>query len=88
MNGGTRPEYRTMMDEDNLLEDDIEKHFLQFKDLDGKVTNSLCPTMRIMKGKVRWACQPWKKAIIVKLLGMCIRWKHLRARLTRLWTPV
>ncbi|KAJ1416829.1 Zinc finger, CCHC-type [Sesbania bispinosa] len=47
----------------------------------------LCPTIKVTKGEVRVACQPWKKAILVKLLGKRLGMRFLRQRLIKMWQP-
>lgn len=48
----------------------------------------LCPVIKITKQELKEACKPWRKAIIVKLLGKKLGLNFLRVRLQRLWQPV
>ncbi|KAJ1422008.1 Zinc finger, CCHC-type [Sesbania bispinosa] len=48
----------------------------------------LCPTIKVTKGEVRVACQPWKKAILVKLLGKRLGMRFLRQRLLKCGNPL
>lgn len=48
------------MKEDTMLENDIEKDFVEYKELEGAFNNPLCPTIRVTKDVVHRASQPWK----------------------------
>ncbi|KAJ1406035.1 hypothetical protein SESBI_25487 [Sesbania bispinosa] len=47
----------------------------------------LCPIVKVTKAEIKYACQPWRIAIIVKLLGQKMGMKFLRQRLIKLWQP-
>ncbi|KAJ1408029.1 hypothetical protein SESBI_23885 [Sesbania bispinosa] len=47
----------------------------------------LCPTVKVSKAELKYPCQPWRKAILVKLLGKRLGMKFLRQRLIKLWQP-
>ncbi|XP_057451938.1 uncharacterized protein LOC130743727 [Lotus japonicus] len=48
----------------------------------------LFPVIKITKRELKEACKPWRKAIIVKLLGKKLGLSLLRIRLERLWQPM
>jgi len=50
----------SFMKEDTMLENDIEKDFVEYKELEGAFNNPLCPTIRVTKDVVHRASQPWK----------------------------
>ncbi|XP_061360506.1 uncharacterized protein LOC133304482 [Gastrolobium bilobum] len=45
----------------------------------------LCPAYHISKAQHKEDCKPWRKALIIKLLGRWIATRFLMARLQRLW---
>ncbi|KAJ1410697.1 hypothetical protein SESBI_21718 [Sesbania bispinosa] len=47
----------------------------------------LCPIIKVSRVEIREACQRWKKAILVKLLGKKISMKFLRQCLLKMWQP-
>ncbi|KAJ1389959.1 Ribonuclease H domain [Sesbania bispinosa] len=47
----------------------------------------LCPMVKLSKEERIGACIPWKRAIIIKLLGKRMSLKFLQGRLQRLWQP-
>ncbi|KAJ1386691.1 hypothetical protein SESBI_40616 [Sesbania bispinosa] len=47
----------------------------------------LCPTIPVSQAELRVVCQPWRKAILVKLLGKKLGMRFLRQRLLKLWQP-
>ncbi|XP_020225311.1 uncharacterized protein LOC109807202 [Cajanus cajan] len=75
-------------DEDVMLEDDLEKDFQAYEELDNLVGNPLCPSIKVTKDEIRRACQPWKRSVIVKLLGKKIGWTYLKSRLLKLSNPM
>ncbi|KAJ1394639.1 Zinc finger, CCHC-type [Sesbania bispinosa] len=50
-------------------------------------SDPLCPVIHVTKLEIRDACQPWKRAILVKLLGKRLRMRFLRQRLLKMWLP-
>ncbi|KAJ1379762.1 Zinc finger, CCHC-type [Sesbania bispinosa] len=57
---------------------DSEEEFLRNLD-------PLCPIVKISRMEKKYLCTPWKKAVIVKLLGKRIGLKMLQTRLSKLW---
>ncbi|KAJ1382463.1 hypothetical protein SESBI_44240, partial [Sesbania bispinosa] len=47
----------------------------------------LCPTVKLTKSERIGACIPWKRALIVKLLGKRVSLKFLQGKLHKLWQP-
>ncbi|KAJ1403340.1 Zinc finger, CCHC-type [Sesbania bispinosa] len=78
-----------------------EKEFYSWEDVDDDVPvdseemeiveednfKILCPTVRLTKSERIGACIPWKRAIIVKLLGKSVSLRFLQGRLQKLWQP-
>lgn len=52
---------------------------------DSKMVKLLRPRVTITKDERREACKPWRKSIIVKLLGRRLSLRYLRTRLNKLW---
>ncbi|KAJ1429095.1 hypothetical protein SESBI_08447 [Sesbania bispinosa] len=48
----------------------------------------LCPIIKLSREERHEVCKPWRKALIVKLLGKRIGLKFLHLRLLKLWHPV
>lgn len=53
-----------------------------------KEVNIFYPVVQVSKEVIKEACRPWKKAIIVKLLGKRLGLHFLRNRLLKVWCPV
>ncbi|KAJ1392541.1 hypothetical protein SESBI_35774 [Sesbania bispinosa] len=47
----------------------------------------LCPSIKLSKSERIGACIPWKRALIIKLLGKRVSLKFLQGRLHKLWQP-
>ncbi|KAJ1414250.1 Zinc finger, CCHC-type [Sesbania bispinosa] len=47
----------------------------------------LCPTINISKAELTDACRPWRRSIMVKLLGKRLGMRFLRQRLLKMWQP-
>lgn len=45
------------------------------------------PVISVSKEETKAACQPWKRALIDKLLGKQIGLRFLHNRLLKLWNP-
>ncbi|KAJ1443237.1 Zinc finger, CCHC-type [Sesbania bispinosa] len=58
---------------------DYEDDFVMF--------DPLCPVVSLSKEERKRICHPWKRAIIVKLLGRRISLRMLKNRLSKLWQP-
>lgn len=54
----------------------------------GDHNKSLIPVAKVSRTELKEACQPWKKAIIVKLLDKQLGLPFLKARLLKLWESV
>ncbi|KAJ1434399.1 hypothetical protein SESBI_05543 [Sesbania bispinosa] len=53
-----------------------------------EVEDRLCPVIKLSKEERHEACRPWRKALIVKLLGKRVGLRFLHLRLIKLWHPV
>ncbi|KAJ1428329.1 hypothetical protein SESBI_09060 [Sesbania bispinosa] len=47
----------------------------------------LCPSVKLSKSERLGVCIPWKRALIIKLLGKRVSLKSLQGRLHKLWQP-
>lgn len=47
----------------------------------------LCPKIPVSIEERRNLCKPWRRAIIIKLLGRTVGYRYLYARLTKIWNP-
>ncbi|XP_019184629.1 PREDICTED: uncharacterized protein LOC109179582 [Ipomoea nil] len=47
----------------------------------------LCPTIRLTRAEVKEIRAPWRKAIIVKVMGRNVGYAYLLRRLTSMWKP-
>jgi hypothetical protein len=45
------------------------------------------PIAKVTKEEIREACNPWKRAIVVKLLGKRLSLNIMRTRLMKMWAP-
>lgn len=45
----------------------------------------LCPVIPVTSKERRNLCKPWRKAIIIKLLGRTVGYRYLYARLPKIW---
>lgn len=52
---------------------------------DKEEKDPLCPSIPITAEERKKLCRPWRKAIIIKLLGRRIRYKFLYGRHAKLW---
>lgn len=80
MRGQLVPSPFLIDDIDTLLNDDT--YHLTVKADDG------IPTMHITKEEHRCLCEPWKKALIVKLLGKNLGPLIMEEQLRRIWKPI
>jgi hypothetical protein len=71
----------TDADEDNLDEIDIEG----IKVEEQKLGNYECPIFVLSKAEEKRIHRPWKRGVIVKLLGRRIGYKALETRLKQMW---
>lgn len=65
----------------------------EFSEVDEEVEDSvkndpLCPCVRIPKEERISLYKPWKKDLIIKLLGKRVGYRMLMNRLQKLWNPV
>ncbi|KAJ1439231.1 hypothetical protein SESBI_02602 [Sesbania bispinosa] len=67
-------------DEDNGDEDQIDEELLSLWDPG-------CPIVKISKKEKKSICIPWKRTVIIKLLGKRVGYKMLQNRLYKLWHP-
>lgn len=49
--------------------------------------NPLCPVVKVTKEDIKVAQQPWRMALIVKILGKGVGLRFLQYRLSKLWQP-
>ncbi|KAJ1377413.1 Ribonuclease H-like superfamily [Sesbania bispinosa] len=47
----------------------------------------LCPIAKLTKEEKKCICIPWKRSVIIKLMGKRIGFKMLQNRLSKLWQP-
>lgn len=95
MNGGPRTEETSKDEEDSWFlqedgEDDMETEDAEMHPVttkDDQRDNPFCPVVKISKETIKEACRPWKKAIIVKLLGKRLGLQFFKNRLLKLWCP-
>ncbi|XP_057418503.1 uncharacterized protein LOC130712715 [Lotus japonicus] len=69
-----------MEDEDEGEENEV--------DMEPREIDPLCPVIKITKQELREARSPWKKAVIVQLLGKKMGLGFMRTRLQNLWQPL
>lgn len=55
--------------------------------VEAREIDPLCPVIPVTKKEIQEACKPWRKAIIIKLLGERVGLNFLTGRLARLWHP-
>lgn len=66
----------------------MEGYDLDDDDLEGdEEEDPLCPTIRISKEDQVRICKPWKKALLIKLLGGNIGYGYISRRLKEMWKP-
>lgn len=71
------------------VDDEVDDVEGDDEDMDDSVQQDpLCPVIKVTKQELKEACKPWRKAIIVKLLGKKLGLSLLRLRLERLWQPM
>lgn len=52
---------------------------------EGEDLDPLCPKVPVTSEERKNLCKPWRKAIIIKLLGRRVGYRFLYARLTKIW---
>lgn len=57
-------------------------------DSGGDLNKSSIPIAKVSRTELKETCQPWKNAIIVKLLGKRLGLPFLKASLLKLWEPM
>ncbi|KAJ1418752.1 Ribonuclease H-like superfamily [Sesbania bispinosa] len=67
-------------DEDSEDEDEIDEELLSSWDPG-------CPIVKISKEEKKSICIPWKRSVIIKVLGKRVGYKMLQNRLYKLWHP-
>lgn len=70
-----------MWDEEDDYEEDMQDE--DFEDMD-----PLCPYIPVTTEERKRLCQPWRKAIIIKVLRRRIGYRFLYGRLAKLWSLV
>ncbi|XP_019158181.1 PREDICTED: uncharacterized protein LOC109154898 [Ipomoea nil] len=54
---------------------------------DDEDDDPLCPTIRLTKAEVATIRAPWRKALIIKVMGRKLRYAYLLRRLSSMWKP-
>ncbi|KAF7843938.1 putative ribonuclease H protein At1g65750 family [Senna tora] len=69
-------------------DDFCDEDFSEFEDTDdevGGIKAEFCPRVKVFpEEKIEW-CKPWRKSLIVKLIGKKVGIRFLRNRIERLW---
>lgn len=65
------------------IEEDSEK---EMQEDDRETLDPLCPHVSIMTEERKNLCRPWRKTIIIKLLGRRIGYRFMYGRLAKLWS--
>lgn len=60
----------------------------ELQDMDESQLDPLCPSIPVSTEERMKLCKPWRKAVIIKLLGRKIGYKFLIGRSSRLWSLV
>lgn len=60
----------------------------EIQDMEESQINPLCPSVPVTSEERIRLCKPWRKAVIIKLLGRKIGYRFLMGRLTKLWNLV
>ncbi|KAJ1415939.1 Ribonuclease H-like superfamily [Sesbania bispinosa] len=93
-NGGVNSDSSTPEGSDNSSSDSEDDETSEEEDSEDSEDESylascdpLCPLVKITREEKKSLCVPWKKTLIVKLLGKRIGMKMLQNRLSKLWQP-
>lgn len=78
------PDEDVVLENDDLSEDE--------EDEDGEVSrekhvNPLCPGLDIRRERRIALCKPWRKSLIIKVMGLEVGYKFLLSRLQKIWNP-
>ncbi|KAJ1436952.1 hypothetical protein SESBI_03787 [Sesbania bispinosa] len=72
------------LDEEGAVHEEEEKFEKADSDFLG---DPLCPVVRLTSEEKKYICSPWRRSILVKLLGKRMGLKYFHARLMKLWRP-
>ncbi|XP_019160127.1 PREDICTED: uncharacterized protein LOC109156749 [Ipomoea nil] len=77
----TVPEAVPGEDADDDPDDDPEEF------MDDEDDDPLCPTIRLTKAEIEAIRAPWRKALIIKVMGRKVGYAYLLRRLNSMWKP-